>query len=369
MSVRRRLPGAGLGGLLLLASACALPHEMEPVTPAVSGCPVASASNELRWYRPADDRDRELTSEWCETVGEPVVHLEPAVTSVDWAPGSALQVVSWNTWIGGGDLYRMLDEQLGVDCASGPTGAARAAPFVLLLQEVWRYSAGLPEVEGSRIIPWTIDPRNVGDDGPDIVDLARQCGLALVYVPSARNGPDTGSRPHEDKGNAILANVPLGTPLAIDLPLEGGRKVAVAATVSAPGGQSVRVVSAHLDVASTLVRTVLSGNQTRVRQALGLVAALDRAEQDGYGADATVVGADMNTWAGNEATLSRMREAFPQSPTWDGRSTRGPFPTDHIFFRTRETTAFDVEGYHRVDDAYSSDHHARRLELRYTSVE
>lgn len=356
---------------LLLAAACALPHEMEPVVPATSGCPgtIPADANQLHWYRTADDRDRELTSEWCSTVGDPVVRLEPAGSSVAWARGAALQVISWNMWIGGGDLYRMLSDQLGVDCTAGPMGASRAAPFVVLLQEVWRYSEDLPQVDGSRIIPWTINPGRTEGEDPDIAEAARRCGLALVYVPSARNGPDTGSRPNEDKGNAILSNVSLGTPLAIDLPVEGGRKVAVAATVQAPGGQGVRVVSAHLDVASTLVRTVLSGNQTRVRQAMGLVGGLARAEQDGYRAAATIVGADMNTWAGNEAALKRMRDAFPQSPAWDGLGTRGSFPADHIFFRSRDATAFDVEGYVRVADTYSSDHHARRLTLRARSVE
>jgi endonuclease/exonuclease/phosphatase family metal-dependent hydrolase len=371
MTMIKRLRIAALIAPLLLATACALPHEMEPVVAVASGCPgtVEADANGLHWYGTADDRDRGLAAEWCATVGDPVVELDPAGTSVQWAPGAALQVISWNMQIGGGDLYRMLSDQLGVDCTAGPMGASRAAPFVVLLQEVWRYSEELPQVEGSRIIPWTIDPGRAEGEDPDIVDAARRCGLALVYVPSARNGPDTGSRPNEDKGNAILSNVPLGVPLAIDLPLEGGRKVAVAATVQAPGGQGVRVVSAHLDVASTLVRTVLSGNQTRVRQAMGLVGGLARAEQDGYTADATIVGADMNTWAGNEATLTKMREAFPQSPAWDGLGTRGPFPTDHIFFRARDTAAFGVEGYERVDDAYSSDHHARRMELRFRSVE
>jgi endonuclease/exonuclease/phosphatase family metal-dependent hydrolase len=287
----------------------------------------------------------------------------PAREGAAWTADTDLRVVSWNLWIGGGDLERMLAEELGFDCSRAASSADRAvAPFVVLLQEVWRYSDALPEVEAGREVPWPIDPETRTGD---IVDAARRCGLALVYVPSARNGPDDGPRPKEDKGNAVLSNVPLTSPLAIDLPVEGGRKVAVAATVAAPDGGRVRVVAVHLDVASTLFRTVFSGFQTRGRQAMGLVDGLDRAEEAGYTVDATVVGADMNTWAGNESALTRIRAAFPDSPPWDGRNTRGPFPTDHILYRAREEASLTVEEYVRVEDAYASDHHARALLLRY----
>ena len=153
----------------------------------------------------------------------------------------------------------------------------------------------------------------------------------------------------------------LHEPIAFDLPLEGGRKVAVAATVDGPGGARVRVVSLHLDVASTLVRTVFSGNQTRVRQAMGLVDGLERAEADGYAVDATVVGADMNTWAGNEAALKRMWEVFPESPPWDGLGTRAGVPTDHVFFRAAAGSNLTWITYQRVGERYGSDHHPRRL--------
>jgi hypothetical protein len=255
----------------------------------------------------------------------------------------------------------MLSDELGVDCSVGGRGTEGTRPFVVLLQEAWRFSADLPEVEGSRIIPFTIDPGRTEGEHPDIVQAAERCGLALVYVPSARNGPDDGPRPHEDKGNAVLANIPLGDPIAFDLPLEGGRKVAVAVTVTMPGGRTVRAVTLHLDVTSTLVRTLLTGNQTRVRQTMGLVDGLARAAADGLAVGATVVGADMNTWASNEATLQRMWAAFPESPPWDGLGTRGGLPTDHMFFRVDEDDSIGFARYARIEDRYGSDHHARRL--------
>jgi hypothetical protein len=315
-------------------------------------------------------------------VGEPVLLLEPEGDFPDWTAAGGLEIASWNAQINGGDLYGFMAGEFGLDC-SGPRPVLEEGrpPFVLLLQEAWRYSDELPFTERSRIVPWTIDEETAGDwdraaprpvlEGEhDIVETARSCGLSLVYVPSARNGPDTGARPREDKGNAILSSVPLSTPIALDLPLEGGRKVAVAATVRAPGEGRVRVVSSHLDVASTLVRGLLSGNQTRARQTKGLIDGLARAERDGPLTDAVVVGGDFNVWVSNETSIKLMREAFPQSPAWDGLPTRGSFPPDHMFFRLRRgSTAFALEEYERIGELYGSDHHARRGTLRYSVPE
>jgi endonuclease/exonuclease/phosphatase family metal-dependent hydrolase len=356
---------------------------MERATPGIA-CPEEAwvdvgpgDTTALRWYRAAEERDVGLASRWCATVGQPVLELEPTGPFPSWTASSGLEVATWNMQIDGGDLYGFLAGELGLDC-SGPVPSlgARRRPFVVLLQEVWRHDPTLPPVRPSRIVPWTIDeddvaewnldaPRPAGSEDHDIVDTAKACGLAVVYVPSARNGPDSDTRPREDKGNAILSSLPLSTPIAFDLPLEGGRKVAVAATLRAPGAERVRVVSVHLDVASTLVRTLGSGNQTRTRQAEGLLDGLRRAERDGPLTQVVVVGGDFNTWVGSETTLRRMRRAFPHSPEWDGAGTRGSFPADHIFFRRRSFEAFEATEYRRVPERYGSDHHGRRVVLRY----
>ena len=365
----------------LALGACALSPTMERAVPA-EACPGEryvgvgpGDTTAVRWYRAAEGRDVQLAGRWCATVGDPVLRLAPTGDFPSWAEGSALAVASWNMQINGGDLYGFLAGEFGLDC-SGPRPILESGrpPFVLLLQEAWRYSQELPFTESSRIIPWAIDedtdgawdpatPRPLLEGEHDIVETAEACGLALVYVPSARNGPDTGSRPREDKGNAILSVLPLTTPIALDLPLEGGRKVAVASTVRAPDGGRVRVVTSHLDVASTLVRGLISGNQTRSRQANGLIDGLARAERDGPLTNAVVVGGDFNAWVGSETALKLMRQAFPESPEWDGLGTRGSFPPDHIFFRRRDTT-FSIDEYQRVGELYGSDHNARRLMLR-----
>lgn len=351
----------------------AIPMAACPGERSVGGGPGDTTS--IRWYRAAESRDVRLASEWCATVGEPVLHLQPAGTFPMWAEGSGLAVASWNMQINGGDLYGFMAGEFGLDC-SGPRPVLEPGrpPFVLLLQEAWRYSDSLPFTESSRIVPWAIDEENDGAWDPsaprpvlegehDVVETAEACGLSLVYVPSARNGPDTGARPREDKGNAILSVLPMTTPIALDLPLEGGRKVAVAATVRSPDGGRVRLATSHLDVASTLVRGLLSGNQTRSRQARGLIDGLARADTDGPLTKAVVVGGDFNAWVSNETALKLMRAAFPESPEWDGLGTRGAFPPDHIFFRQRGR-AFLIEDYQRVGELYGSDHNARRVTLR-----
>ena len=121
-------------------------------------------------------------------------------------------------------------------------------------------------------------------------------------------------------------------------------------------------------VASTLVRTLLSGNQTRARQASGLIDGVDRAARDGPSTGVLVIGGDFNVWAGNETALKLMREALPESPEWDGEGTRGSFPPDHMFFRRGSFVTFSIGEYRRIDDSYGSDHHGRRLKLYYGEV-
>ena len=317
----------------------------------------------LAWFRSAGGRDQELASAWCETVGGAVVTPVPGNGVLAASPEDTIALVTWNVNVGGGDLLSFLDTEFRLSCGDkGRASGEAVSPFVLLLQEVYRRSDQLPIVSASALIPWTIDPDERPGEQLDIVELADRCGLSLVYVPSARNGPDTGARPREDKGNAILSTLPLSAPVAIDLPFEAGRKVAVAADIRIRGRPAIRVVSVHLDLAAPLIRMLLTGNQTRARQASGLIEALDLLEGRLPGVSATVVGGDLNTWAPDETAALLMRQAFPQSPPWDGRATRGSFPTDHLFFRSR-VDGPQVSDYRVVESSYHSDHRARIILL------
>jgi len=324
--------------------------------------PAAGDPDQLTWSGPAQTRDIDKNNAWCRTVEPPVFLTLPRLRPEVPNGIDSLAIVTWNTNVGGGDLVAFLAEELQVTCE--PTEPANLGPsfhFVILLQEVYRASARLPEALGGPNIPVRIEPDPPPGGRLEILEVAERCGLALLYVPSARNGADQPGLTPEDKGNAILSTLPVTELTAIELPFEAGRKVAVLATIPGPSGERVRVVSVHLDVASTLARTLISGNATRLRQALGLVAALDSMESL-----TTVIGGDFNTWAADESTLKQLASHFPDSPRWDGQPTRGPFPTDHIFFRTVEGSGIElVEGsYRRIEEPYRSDHVARIVWLR-----
>lgn len=381
-----RLLARSLGGLAVMAlplglSSCALSHQMQRMpsgevgdarrqvdSPAGREVPEIGLEVEdgLTWYGPSETRDAELNAAWRETVGPEVLQPRPGDMFHDWTVSDSLTVVTWNINVGGGDLLTFLREELSLTCsASAVSTGPGFSPFVLLIQEGHRRSADLPPVRASSLIPWRITPDPRPGEQLDVVEVAERCGLALAYVPFARNGPDAPDRTPEDKGNAILSSLPLSDFVAIEIPFEAGRKVAVGASVRTPGSRRVRLVSVHLDVGSTLVRTLMSGNQTRERQAAGLIEALELHEENDAHAISTLVGGDFNTWSSRETALKRMRIAFPDSPPWDGDPTRGPFPTDHLFFRsgTGSDAALVTGSYGRLARSYYSDHRARVVRL------
>jgi hypothetical protein len=258
--------------------------------------------------------------------------------------------------IGGGDVPLLLEEVLGYDChPTSPELEAGFSHFVLLIQEAHRRSEAIPDVPESFKFPPRIEPESPPDGWPDIVELARECGLALFYVPSARNGPQTIAAEREDKGNAILSTLSLKDLIAIELPFEAGRKVAVAATIAGASGTRLRVASVHLDVASTLYRTLTTANTARLRQATGLIEALALIETGGVtsgivsvgsgesacgalpGPIATVAAGDFNTWSAGESSIDQLRLCFPDY----GR------------------IAYMDGSQRRIEKGYGSDHQAR----------
>ena len=94
---------------------------------------------------------------------------------------------------------------------------------------------------------------------------------------------------------------------------------------------------------------------------MGLNEALEANERS-----STIVGGDFNTWSASEATVRHMALQFPDSPPWDGLPTRGPFPTDHILFRTVEGSGIQLveNSYGTFEETYGSDHAARIVWLR-----
>ncbi|NNK49250.1 MAG: endonuclease/exonuclease/phosphatase family protein [Gemmatimonadetes bacterium] len=279
-------------------------------------------------------------------------------------PDSVLTVVTWNMHVGGGDLVSFLSSEVGYDCDAA--AAQRGQPhLVLLVQEAFRASDEVPEAPEGTPVPNRIalDPPN----GPrlDIVEVAGRCGLALFYAPSMSNRQADEGHAREDRGSAILSTLSLTEPVAIEVPLEAQRRVAVVATVKPPRGSSqLRIASVHYDVAGNILRVLGTGGSMRVRQNDGLTEALDSLDPER--ALPIVVAGDLNTWSSRETVVLRMLETYPESPPPGREKTRGDWPPDHMFFRAGEGALELVEGSYRVvEETFGSDHRARLATLRF----
>lgn len=308
------------------------------------------------WVR-ADSRELEP---WRRAVGPPVV-LPPRARG---EAADELGFAVWNTGVGSGDLERFV-----ADLRAGRLFEDRRPTehVVLLLQEVYRAGESVPlralsGARGARRIHRR--PRTGARLSIDTV--ARRSGLALYYVPSMRNGRPRGDAPREDRGNAILSTLPLSAWTAIELPFERERRVALQAHVSlsAPAGgpRELRFVNVHLDPRSSLWRAHRSLGAGRAHQALWLASLMDDAHP-------TVVGGDLNTWAGGRRERAvaqlgaRIPEARPSRATGTRPVLRGlaALELDHVFVQA------PWRAEHRVlDDDYGSDHRplVGRLTLR-----
>jgi endonuclease/exonuclease/phosphatase family metal-dependent hydrolase len=282
-----------------LSSTAVAEQRLEPT------CLAASGGQEVRWARGPED-DRPQLDRWCAGVGSPLLRDAMRETRV---PGAEdFVVVVWNLHLGAGAVASLVD-----DLRAGRLNAGRpVAHFALLLQEVHR---DLGEVLPS-LPPGARTARRVapGKRHSDILSVAENLDLHLLYVPSMRNGG--GDQPPEDRGNAILSTLPLRDPRALELPLERQRRVAVAAHVQLGSlGAGLLLVSAHLDNRSSWRDAFRSFGRGRARQARWLVGALD-------GEAAVALGGDFNTWLrGSDAQALRLlREHFPLPEA----SPRGP---------------------------------------------
>lgn len=334
---------AGCVGAFQAAAPSAAPSCRAPSAP-------SAPERTIDWRLPPEGAERERLDPWCAAVGEPAFVSASSAGQSDRA--DSLVVVTWNTHGGGGELARLVS-----DLRSGKlTGGVPVEHFVLLLQEVHRGGESLPaDLAGARV------PAAVREDPPagerqDVVDAARELGLAAFYVPSMRNGAATGPLA-EDRGNAVLSSLPLAELRAVELPVESQRRVAVASTVAGVGRGgpwALTVVSAHLDTRSTGTRLWASLGAGRRRQAERLVDALpDHA--------ATVLAGDLNTWSLGvlESAVGYLRSSFPDTPPAPDGATFGTGfgyarRLDHMFFRLPDGWR---SRYERVEDRYGSDHH------------
>lgn len=266
------------------------------------------------------------------------------VAPVHWP----LSVAVWNARVGGGAMRAFWDH------------VRTGAPMVLLLQEVFATGASLPELFANARWAARIADRPSAEDRIDIVTFALETGLSLLYVPSMRNGgPDRGpdGDPPEDRGCAILANIPLARPRAIELPFERQRRVAVAAGVTL-GDHTIDLCSVHLDNRAPWRRAWRTLGAVRHRQMAGL---LDVYPTGGR-AQAHVLGGDLNTWVSGrrEGAFRVARQGFPLPAHPDSRPTHhfeiGGWlrHSDHLMFRLPSGWGGDCR---RLDDTFGSDHY------------
>jgi endonuclease/exonuclease/phosphatase family metal-dependent hydrolase len=304
----------------------------------------------MMWVGPSTPRDRARLDRWCDAVGPGIAYTAPEAPP---SPADALAVVVWNVHVGGGDLDPLIDALTRGELTNGMP----ATSFVLLLQEAYRAGADVPlhPAPGSAA-PKPIVEQPPGHPRRSAIDVARARGLAIVYVPSMRNARlrDADAQTAEDRGNAIVSTWPLTDPMAIELPFERQRRVAVAATVSGRtingATWTVRAVTVHLD--TTLAFTRGGPLSARRRQADALVDAI------GASALPTVAGGDFNAWLGDsEPAISILRRAFPQTPrTSAGATWHGPLGTRAALDRLFVSNLSGAVSIRRVPDRFGSDH-------------
>jgi endonuclease/exonuclease/phosphatase family metal-dependent hydrolase len=249
-----------------------------------------------------------------------------------------ITIVSWNTAVGEADVVRFVR-------------TLPAGPLVLLLQEVYRGGSEVPSaLPASFAFAGHLGGAAAGPNCREIEDVAASLGLNVYYVPSMRNG---GPASDEDRGNAILSNLPLTDLRAVELPFERQRRVAIAATIAGRTMSGipwhVRVVSAHLDNMSTVRRAWIGAEYGRARQARELAALFQDAEP-------TILAGDFNTWFGfTDRAYAEIARAFPQTTVLDRRATfRGLLRLDHVFFRLQPGWRAE---FRRAESRFGSDHY------------
>lgn len=285
---------------------------------------------------------------WSAAVGPVVFGASPASPPSAPPPAESVRLLSWNLRVGAADLRGRVSEF-----------EAAGDPFVILLQEAVRTGGRIPPhpPEGSRFAGRILDPLPPGRERDEIVAVAREAGLALLYSPSMRNGGP--GDPPEDRGNAILSSLPLREPEVVELPVERQRRAAVGAMVDLQGPDGttlpLHLLSVHLENRAPWRRFWRIPGAARAAQARALLAAAAPAP-----GRAGVLGGDLNSWWGErrEPAVRLLRAAYPHPRTLPGLPTHHwelglDRQSDYLLFRLPEGWGGE---YRRLDDEGGSDH-------------
>ena len=302
---------------------------MVPVN--AGGCRSAS----LQWFAPDGTAERDRLDGWCAGVGAAAVQPLGATGSLPIRLED-ITFVSWNVHVGSGDVRAFVSDLRKGNLAGG----RKVGHYVLLLQEAVR-TDGVPALAKNAAGASRIDAHRDAASA-DILQIARELGLSLVYVPSMRNGKSDAD-PREDRGNAILSTLPLSDLVALELPGERQRRVVIIAQA-----ESVWVGAVHLDALGSGSRRLWVFWTPWLREVQ--IRSMASRLPDGP----LVIGGDLNTWHGRGERavrfLDHLQDATPVSVDRPGLSLR---VLDYLFFRTGQDRRAH---YRQVENRYGSDH-------------
>ena len=303
--------------------------------PSITPLPAGSCrSASIRWFAPEDPGERARLDAWCAGVGA-AVQTTAAASGTGTIGMEDITFVSWNVHVGSGDIRAFVR-----DLTNGHhTGQRPVNHYVLMLQEAVR-TDGAPPLTGAAVGAARI-PAHAAVSAVDIVQISRELGLSLVYVPSMRNGASAAD-PADDRGSAILSTLPLSEPIAIELPGERQRRVVIIAKAA-----SVSIAVLHFDALG-------GGRRLRMFWTPWLRDVQVRSTASILPGGPLVVGADLNTWHGRDELAARfLARLFRPTPLSIDRQGLGLRVLDYMFFRA----GADRRAYYRqVENRYGSDH-------------
>lgn len=307
---------------------------------AIGGVPVT-------WHqgRAADAVELE---QWCQAVGAPIFVQPPAAAPAP-PPLDELVVVTWNAHLAEGRLVDLIAELR----AGAFTGGRPVKHFVLLLQELYRGGNDVPKFMPGARTAFAILPRN--PRATDARAYAASLGLSVLYVPSMRNGAEL----LEDRGNAIISTEPLLDPLALELPLERQRRVAIGTAIHVTIDQRpmrLALLNAHLEPLSS-PKSLWIFRNPRGPQTRAILDLLETPRFDnGDTAVGTVLGGDFNI-----VQRGIDEEAYQEPRAWSTslvsenlRNTHAMGRIDHLFFRLDDGWSATTV---RLENKFGSDHH------------
>jgi endonuclease/exonuclease/phosphatase family metal-dependent hydrolase len=308
---------------------------------------IGGPQSTMIWHSPVVQSDRIALRAWCDAVG-PAISFSPD-EQISRKPGARILVVNWNVAVG----KARIEELIRILSAEEVRKGYPEPSFVLLLEETFRRGADVPRQFPTRAkVPRRIDHSS---NAQDIQQLARHLQWWMFYAPSMRNGRQDA----EDRGNAILSSLPMEGFMAVELPFQYQRRVAVLATVL-DAGKKLRVAAAHFDTRAPVLKGFFfGGSAARKRQALGLRAVLGSIREP---STPMIFAGDLNTVEGpTEASVGVLAEVLPRLACEGKRTHVLRLTLDHMFAYVPND--WEVQNCERGDDRLGSDHHPLVLPL------